>query len=198
MAELPPELGPMPGPDAFGQASSDQRFAPRTITMEDAIARQLDRIAFLRSTGQEWSEAVYQLRDMVVGLEDDEFWDGIPEDLRRGLDKKPRRQQEAIRKDCAVNGWDGYPVRAYRTGGGGVIFMPTSDQLSLALRIVMRLLARRGLAWRMRRTSKLEKYGGGEEEKPKNGVVQSLPVEILSAPDDDVVTGSSEAVPGED
>ena len=184
MAELPPELGPAGGPpEAFGQASSDQRFAPRNITMEDAIARQLDRIAFLRSTGQEWSEAVYQLRDMIVGLEDDEFWDGIPEHVRnskefRSLTGKALEREKA---KWAVEGWNGYPVRAFKqkTPDGTIVpvYMPTSENLSCALRIIMRVLSRAGIVWRTRRVSTLKKWG--EEDKEKNGV------EVLGPPPDE-------------
>ncbi len=182
--DLPPELGPAGGPpEAFGQASSESRFAPRNITMEDAIARQLDRIAFLRSMGNDWSEAVYQLRDMVVGLEDDEFWDGLPKEVRSTLKKLPKIEQAKVQKQWAVEGWNGYPVRAFRGPGGQAVYMPTSENLSCALRIIMRLLSRQGIAWRTRRISKLEKLEGD----PKT--------EILDLPDnEDVVTGSSEVV----
>ncbi len=184
MGELPPELGPAPGPDTFGQASSEQKFAPRNITMEDAIARQLDRIAFLRSTGQEWSEAVYQLRDMVVGLEDQEFWDGIPREERPRIKKLKDKEREAEEKKFSVEGWNGYPVRAFRGPGGQPIFMPTSENLSCALRIVMRLLARQGIAWRTRRVSKLEVWGKDKVEH----------LETIVADDDGVETGSAEIV----
>ncbi len=190
-AELPPELGAAGGPsESFGQASSDQRFAPRNITMEDAIARQLDRIAFLRSTDQPWSEAVYQLRDMVVGLEDDEFWDGIPPHVRESekFKKLPAKAREREEKKWAVEGWNGYPVRAFRGPGGQPIFMPTSENLSCALRIIMRLLARSGIVWRTRRVSKLEKWGSGDKKE----------VEVLPPPlpeDEEVVLDSPEVVP---
>ena len=187
-SDLPPELAGAGGPDNFGQASSEQRFAPRNITMEDAIARQIDRIAFLRSSGQDWSEAVYQLRDMVVGLEDDEFWDGIPKDVRKELKKMDERKREEAVKQWAVEGWNGYPVRAFRGPSGVPVYMPTSENLSCAYRIVMRLLSRQGIAWRTRRISKLEKLGGEEEKS----------VETLDLSDDeDVVTGSPEVVEGE-
>lgn len=190
MADLPPELGPAGGPDAFGQASSESRFAPRNITMEDAIARQLDRIAFLRSTGQEWAEAVYQLRDMVVGLEDDEFWDGIPNSERSKIKKLPEKEREKEFKRWAVEGWNGYPVRAFRGPGGQPIYVPTSENLSCALRIVMRLLARQGIAWRTRRISKLEPWG---KEKEPEDIDQTV-----VADEDGVETGSAEVVVDED
>lgn len=195
MADLPPELGPAGGPEQFGQASSEQKFAPRNITMEDAIARQLDRIAFLRSTGQEWAEAVYQLRDMVVGLEDDEFWDGIPDAERKDIQKLPYLKREKVKQEYAVEGWNGYPVRAFRGPGGVPVYMPTSENLSCALRIVMRLLSRKGIAWRTRRISKLQKWksGEGEENGPR---VEVLPT--IVADEDGVETGSSDVVAEED
>lgn len=177
--------------------------------MEDAISRQLDRIAFLRSTGQEWAEAVYQLRDMVVGLEDEEFWDGIPDRERSAVLKLTARQQERERAKWSVEGWNGYPVRAFpMTGPNGQpvrdadgkivpVYMPTSENLSCALRIVMRLLSRQGIAWRTRRVSKLSKWGqGGPEEPPQNGV-EVLP-SLLVADEDGVETGSAEVVEGLD
>lgn len=193
MAELPPELGPAGGPEQFGQASSEQKFSPRNITMEDAIARQLDRIAFLRSTGQEWAEAVYQLRDMVVGLEDEEFWDGIPPHVRGELKKMSRKVRSKEEEKWAVEGWNGYPVRAFRGPGGVPVYMPTSENLSCALRIVMRLLSRQGIAWRTRRVSKLSKWKEGEE----NGAVEVLPSTIV-AEEDGVETGSSDVVAEEE
>ncbi len=158
--------------------------------MEDAIARQLDRIAFLRSTGQEWAEAVYQLRDMVVGLEDDEFWDGIPPHVRSEMNKMPKKQWERTQQEWAVEGWNGYPVRAFRGPGGVPVYMPTSDNLSCALRIVMRLLSRSGIAWRTRRVSKLKKWGEGENDGQKE--VEVLP--SIVSDEDGVITGSVEPV----
>lgn len=190
MADLPPELGPAGGPEAYGQASSDQKFAPRNITMEDAIARQLDRIAFLRSTGQEWAEAVYQLRDMVVGLEDEEFWDGIPKSERHRVKKLPEKEREKEEKKWSVEGWNGYPVRAFKGPGGVPVYMPTSENLSCALRIVMRLLARQGIAWRTRRVSTLKKWGEKDEETPVDDIT-------VVADEDGVETGSAEIVADE-
>lgn len=157
--------------------------------MEDAIARQIDRIAFLRSTGQPWDEAVYQLRDMVVGLEDEEFWDGIPEDVRKSLKKETDEwKRQEITKACAVEGWNGYPVRAFRSPSGQPIYMPTPENLSCAYRIVMRLLSRKGIAWRTRRISKLERLEGDE----KDAQILELPAE------EEVITNSVEVVQKDD
>lgn len=180
MATLPPDLGPTGG-DAFGQESSEQRFTPRSITMEEAITRQLDRIAFLRSTGQEWAEAVYQLRDMVVGLEDEEFWDGIPKHERARVKLLPERERVKEERRFAVEGWNGYPVRAFRGPSGEPVYVPTSENLSCALRIIMRLLARQGMAWRTRRVSKLEPWG----KNGKEDLVTVLPdPEVVTLTDD--------------
>ena len=190
LGELPPDLGPPGGPENFGQESSDQKFAPRNITMEDAIARQLDRIAFLRSTGQDWSEAVYQLRDMVVGLEDQEFWDGIPPDVRRKLKSMSEAERRRVTRTWEVEGWSGYPVRAIRGPNGEPVFMPTSENLSCALRIVMRLLARQGIAWRTRRVSHLVQWGDKKEEG-------SVTLSPLDDDADGIETGSPELVADE-
>lgn len=189
MSELPPELGPASGPEMYGQESSEQKFAPRNITMEDAIARQLDRIAFLRSTEQPWAEAVYQLRDMVVGLEDDEFWDGIPPHVRKSLTAMTEIARQVETKKWSVEGWNGYPVRAFKGPGGQPIFVPTNENLSCALRIVMRLLARQGIAWRTRRVSKLAQWGKEPAEAEP---------EMVVADEDGVETGSAEVVTDQD
>lgn len=141
--------------DAGAGESGDLRFLPRPITMEEAVGRQIDRISYLRSIGHPWSEAVFMLRDMIVGLEDDEFWDGIPAHARGKWTKAEGGEKATIAKQWAPEGWTGVPFRAYRLPDGGVVFRPTSENLSSALRIIMRLLARRGIAWRTRRRSDL-------------------------------------------
>lgn len=116
--------------------------------MEDAIRHQVDNIAYLRSFGLPWAEAVYQLRDMVVGLEDEEFWDGIPQPLRDDT-------TDELREKYARYGWDGVPCRAFEGPGGEPMYRPTPEDLSEQLRIIMRLLYRRGITWKRLRTSRL-------------------------------------------
>jgi hypothetical protein len=120
---------------------------------------------------------------MVVGLEDEEFWDGIPREHRARIKKLPQKERELEEARWALEGWNGYPVRAVRGPGGQAIFLPTSENLSCALRIVMRLLTRQGMMWRMRRISKLEPWGKEKAE----------PEDL-----DEIETGSSEVVAEED
>lgn len=168
MAELPSGLGPSGapgGPEDFGQESSVKEFMPRTLSMEENINRQLDRISYLRSMGHPWGEAVYQLRDMIVGLEDDEFFDGIPEGVREDMKKMTKKQREKVLDKYKEQGWDGYPIRAYKASSGRIVYKPTSENLSAALRIVMRLLARQNIVWRSKRVSKLTEWKSGESNE---------------------------------
>lgn len=105
--------------------------------------------------GLPWAEAVYQLRDLLVGLEDEEFWDGIPKGERAKLAALSEEKQEQAKKQWSVEGWQGYPCRAI-PGPTGPIFKPTAENLSHAYRIIMRLAARRGLSWRTKRISSLQ------------------------------------------
>lgn len=133
------------------------QFSPRPISLEEAFGRQNDRIAYLRSVGQPWAEAVFELRDLIVGIEDEEFWDGIPAEVRAGLPKQPKPKQEAEREKWAPGGWAAFPCRAIPGPGGRPIYLPTSEELSHARRIVLRLAARRGLTWKTKRISSLPK-----------------------------------------
>lgn len=158
--------------DASGGDAGDRRFLPRPITMEEAVGRQIDRIAYLRSVGQPWAEAVFMLRDLVVGLEDDEFWDGVPEGVRSGLEGKSSEERQTVVDRWKPEGWRGVPVRAYRGPGGATVYRPSGENLSNLLRIVMRLLARRGVAWRTRRRSDLgPRFNQGvlDDDAQKNG-----------------------------
>lgn len=133
---------------------SNEVHTPRQIGFEEAISRQLDRIAYLRSLGHPWSEAVYQLRDMVVGLEDPQFWDGVPPKERErieGLD--PDLRDDELEK-WKEEGWATHSVRAFR-GPRGPSFRPTAEELSRELRIIMRLLDRRGMIRKTRKSSTL-------------------------------------------
>jgi hypothetical protein len=141
--------------DLLPDGSPEDQFAPRPISLEEAFSRQNDRIGYLRSTGLPWAEAVYQLRDLLVGIEDDEFWDGIPATERSRLPKLTEEEAERARQRWAEEGWLGYPCRAIRGPSGQPVFRPTADNLSHAYRIIMRLAARRGLSWRTKRISKL-------------------------------------------
>lgn len=157
---LPSELGPMGTPEGMGTNGDDSStpFKMRTLSHEDNINRQLDRIAYLRSVGAPWAEAVYQLRDMVVGLEDEEFWDGIPQAVRTSLHDDPD-VYERVAAEYAHDGWKGYPCRAIQGVDGRPIYRPTAENLSTALRIIMKLLARRGILWKRKRQTRFAPYG---------------------------------------
>jgi len=132
---------------------SNDVHTPRTIGTEEAISRQIDRIAYLRSMGHPWSEAVYQLRDMAVGLEDEQFWDGVPPNARAKIMEldDPEVQKEAF-AEFAELGWSTHSVRAFN-GPRGPIFRPSAVDLSKELRIILGLLERKGMRWKTRRSS---------------------------------------------
>lgn len=147
----------MPLPDELHPGGD--RLTQRPLSTGEAVQRQIDRIAFLRSMGQPWAEAVEMLRDMVVGLEDLEFWDGIPKSERQqlaGLEEAGQRKKAAeLRAKCAPYGWNGVPVRAVPGAGGRPVWKPTPENLGDMLRIILRLLDRRDLLWKVRRSAEL-------------------------------------------
>lgn len=175
-----------PSPDG------EDRLSIRPISMEDAFGRQNDRIAYLRSLGQPWGEAVFELRDLLHGLEDEEFWDGLPPTTRTHLEGLQGRLEalrhpdapralddaeeaaarrlgaeiEAIRAHWSPHGWNGMPVRAFPGPGGRPVWRPTPEDLSNALRIIRRLANRCGITWRKKRATSLPGYEHDEEVPP--------------------------------
>lgn len=140
------------GPDSI------DRPTPKQLNLEEAIMRQLDRIAYLRSMGHPWSEALYQLRDMMVGFEDPQFWDGIPPGERKRIESL--NDAEAQKRACLAfkeEGWATHSVRAFR-GARGPVFRPTAEELSRELRMVMRLLDRQGMIKKTRKESRLPEH----------------------------------------
>lgn len=127
-----------------GEILSGVHPEPRKITIEQAVMHQVDRIGYLRSIGEEWAESLFHLRDLIVGMEDEEFWSGIP----KGLIVEDEEEREEYEK----RGWNGIPVRMKRTQIGKKEFIDEPDpmpvELSQMLRIIMALLARRGMTWR--------------------------------------------------
>lgn len=168
----------------------EDQLSIRPISMEEAFQRQLDRVAYLRSLNQPWAEPVFQMRDMLHGLEDQEFYDGLPpkareevetiedrlatlEAIAEDTDVGPSHEQlaeirrlelrvEAIRARYAPEGWLGMPMRAFRGPGGKPIYRPTPDDLSRALRIILRLADRQRITWKRKRRTSLP--NGFEEE----------------------------------
>lgn len=136
-----------------GEASTVQPN-PRSITIEDNVLHQIDRIGYLRSVGEEWKEPVFHLRDLIVGLEDEEFWDGIPMNLRKKQDKiSPTDLQEYTDR-----GWRSIKVRMrIRLEQGKEIesLDPLPEELSKMLRIILALLARRNMTWRRRNVDEI-------------------------------------------
>ena len=141
-------------PFAAGDPDSIDQDTPKRIAFEDCIMRQLERIAYRRSMNLPWAEALYQLRDMLVGMEDAEFWDGVPPDKRKEIADLPPEAQKRAMKEYAELGWATHKVRAFKTPRGPV-FRPTSEQLSKELRMLMRLLDRRRMIRKTRRASRL-------------------------------------------
>lgn len=132
----------------------------RPVSAEEAFSRQNDRIAYLRSYGEDWEEAVNELRDQLEGLEDPEFWDGIPPDVRASLDDMTVKERDEVHEKYADRGWLTMKIRAFpgRKADGSPdwenpIYKPTADQLSRRLRIVRALATRRGITWRTKRRS---------------------------------------------
>lgn len=145
----------MDQPFAAGDPDAVDQATPRQIGFEDSIATQIERIAFRRTLGLPWSEGLYQLRDMLVGFEDAEFWDGVPPDKRKEImalpDPQARRRAALPFKEF---GWDTHSVRAFKSPQGPV-FRPTSEELSRELRMLIRLIDRNGMRRKTRRASRL-------------------------------------------
>lgn len=136
-----------------GEASTVQPN-PRSITIEDNVLHQIDRIGYLRSVGEDWKEPVFHLRDLIVGLEDDEFWDGIPMNLRKKQDKISEQDM----KEYVDRGWRSIKVRMrIRLENGKEIesLDPLPEELSKMLRIILALLARRNMTWRRRNVDEI-------------------------------------------
>lgn len=131
-----------------------ERIEPnaRPLHVEDLVLHQIDRIGFLRSIGQDWAEPVAHLRDLVVGLEDDEFWTGVPEKV-----KKEDLSGEEL-KAYEERGWNGIRIRMKVRKVWKVEVRepnPTPQELSLMLRVLMALLARQGMTWRRKLTDEI-------------------------------------------
>lgn len=156
----------MDSPFSAGDPDSIDQATPKRIAFEDGIMRQLERIAYRRSMGLPWDEALYQLRDMLVGFEDAEFFDGIPPGKRGELDALSPERRKVAAKAYGELGWNTHAVRAFRTPRGPV-FRPTAEQLSRELRMLMRLLDRNKMVRKTRRSSRLpEDVVKGSKETP--------------------------------
>lgn len=156
------------GGEGFGE-----RVRHRPISLEEIIREQIHDIARLRSWGYPWAEAVFTLRDLVVGLEDEQFWDGIPPSARSRL-KAARaagdvEEVERIREAYGRYGWDSCPVRAFEAGDGSVVYRPSPEDLSALLRIILRLLARRGVNWKRKRQTRFSPWGESVEGEGGEG-----------------------------
>lgn len=134
----------------------EDALVTRPINAEQSFAMQNDRIAYLRSHGLPWAEAVYELRDQLEGLEDAEFWDGIPEAIRQSFESMTDHEQKEARKRFAERGWATHTVSAYRRVVNGVVvpvYRPSAAELSRELRIIRALATRQGIIWNRRRKS---------------------------------------------
>lgn len=153
-------VSPIERPTAAHEAAE---LASRSMPMDEVLRRQIALIAWLRSMGEPWGEAVNQLRDMVVGLEDDEFWDGIPAHVREDQARVPGHRWAEIREHYAPQGWNDVPVTAFQ-GPDGPIFEPTDAELSAMLKIILRLLHRRSLTWRLKRMAIIDAPEGEDHD----------------------------------
>lgn len=134
--------------------------APRHVSIEHLVLNQLDRIGYLRSVGKPWGEPMFHLRDLLVGLEDDEFWTGIP-----SLENQTKLSDKN-KAEYAQRGWDNLEFDELIDDDGKQPGRPapTPEQLSLAMRILMGLLARRGMTWRRRNRDRLIPDQGQAED----------------------------------
>ena len=141
-------------PLAAGDPDAVNLTQNRRIAFEEGLMRQIERIAYRRSMGLPWSEALYQLRDSLVGLEDQEFWDGVPESKRKAIESLPEQERRKALEPYKELGWSTHSVRAIR-GPNGPIYRPTAEDLSREYRMIMRLLDRKGMLRQERRSSRL-------------------------------------------
>lgn len=126
---------------------------PRGITLEDNVLHQIDRIGYLRSIGEEWKEPVFHLRDLIVGLEDEEFWNGIPMNLQEKKDFSD--EEKLVYED---RGWNTIKIRSQLIMVNGrevESYDPLPQELSKMLRIILALLARRNMTWRRRNVDEI-------------------------------------------
>lgn len=135
---------------------------PRGLTIEDAVMNQIDRIGFLRSLGKDWKEPLFHLRDILIGLEDNEFFNGIPMNLQDKQDKIKAEHLETYR----ARSWDAIPVRmrSAKDEAGNIEewLDPTPIELSKMLQILMALLARRNMTWRRKNVDEINMTFGKE------------------------------------
>lgn len=144
-------------PQALHSDSGSLEATARRVDVESLILRQLDRISYLRSVGQPWREPVFMLRDLAVGLEDGEFWDGVPDIIRGKLNQE---EVEAYGR----RGWDSMQMREKELEDGRTVLDPTAAELSNALQIVMALFARRNMTWKVKKNHKIPLEFGNEED----------------------------------
>lgn len=126
----------------------------RPLAYEENLNQQLHTISIIRSRGGDWSEALYQLRDLLVGREDAQFFDGIPpEDRERIKAMDDPKQQRKAREAFREMGWDTHVV-PWVQGPRGPIFRPTPQDLSHELRLLMGLMNRQKMLQRTQHTSR--------------------------------------------
>jgi hypothetical protein len=120
-SSLPPDLMP-PG---FGPIQTTEAVAPHRLRHEENINRQVQLCVYLRSIGEDSSEAVFALRSLCIGLEDEIF------------------QKE----------WKEFKCHAKKVDGQ-VVWTPTNTDSAEAFAILMGLLSRWGMTFKKRIVSK--------------------------------------------
>lgn len=146
------------------------RLQMRNLSMGELVTRILDDIRYQRRMGLPWGPSVDYLRTVLVGLEDPEFWDGMPprirkqvQELEKSEDASDRRQARRQRKQFLPRGWNGLQIRAVPGPDGRPRYRPTPDDLDAMLMVLLRLLARRKMTWKTRELSPLPDVRADEE-----------------------------------
>lgn len=107
------------------QTGDQSSIKARRLDYASMLQRQVDRILFLRTTGQDWSEALEALADAMLPLADKQF------------------TQE----------WEDRRVAGVRRPDGSWRLCPTKADQRTAFRLLMGLLGRREVLVEERRTS---------------------------------------------
>lgn len=112
-------------PAGFGPIKTEEAAAPHRLHHEENINRQVQLCVYLRSTEQPWSEAVFGLRSLCIGLEDELFNDA----------------------------WRDWKCHAKRVDGE-IVWTPTNTDTANAFALLMELLSRWGMTFKKRVVSK--------------------------------------------
>lgn len=140
----------------------EERLAVKALQIMDHVHLTLNSIRECRRAGEYRGHLVDHLNQLLIGIRDDTFWDGLPEEAREKVhaleaagDKKAMHQARKIRELYWPMGWQGVSVRAIPNADGSARFLPTSQDIDQMEEILMQLLHRKGLLWKTRLHSPL-------------------------------------------